>query len=99
MEADVWIDPDFSFANVSPGTYFLGAGSNTDNDSLICEVGEACGGYPVLSQLSPITVVDQDISGLEFVTRYLIRVPEPSSAVLGLVALATLASLARRRRR
>ena len=89
---------DFVFLSVPAGTYFLGSGTDSDNDSSLCEVGEGCGGYPVLSQLSPITV-EGDVSGLEFTTSFLsaLSAPEPSSAALQIAALATLVGLARRR--
>jgi serine protease len=83
---------DFSFIDVPAGTYFLTAGSDSDNDLLLCELGEACGGYPVLSQLNPITV-DDSLSGLDFNTRFSARVPEPSSSALMVAALATLGGL------
>jgi len=89
---------DFVFLSVPAGTYFLAAGADSDNDSKLCEIGEGCGGYPVLNQLGPITV-DEDVSGLDFTTTFLsaLAVPEPSSAALQTAALATLVGLARRR--
>jgi serine protease len=89
---------DFVFLSVPAGTYFLASGADSDNDSALCEVGDGCGGYPVLSQLGPISV-EGDVSGLDFTTSFLsaLFVPEPSSAALQIAALATLVGLARRR--
>jgi hypothetical protein len=42
------------------------AGSDADNDGSICDPGKACGGYPLLSQLRPMMVGDNKLSGLEF---------------------------------
>ncbi len=84
---------DFAFTDVPGGTYYLAAGSDADNDFTLCEIGEACGGYPVLNDLDPITV-DRNVGGLGFTSGFLTPLPEPSRAVLGLAALATLNGLA-----
>jgi serine protease len=56
---------DFNFQSVVAGDYYLLAGSDVDNDGMICEVGESCGAYPVRNQEVVVTV-DRDISGLDF---------------------------------
>ena len=65
----------FTFTDVPAGTYFLRAGSDPNNDSNKCQVGEACGGYPVLNELTPITI-NADVSGLNFATGYVVLPPE-----------------------
>ena len=59
---------NYQFDGVSPGTYYILAGSDVDNDLIICQLGESCGAYPVLSQISNITVTDKAISELNFVS-------------------------------
>ncbi|ARU55719.1 peptidase S8 and S53, subtilisin, kexin, sedolisin [Oleiphilus messinensis] len=61
----------YNFTNVSPGTYKIAGGSDIDNDNFVCQLGEICGGYPVFGKLSEITVTNQDISGLDFITEIL----------------------------
>jgi serine protease len=58
---------DYSFAHVVPGSYRVIGGSDIDNDVFICQLGEACGGYPIINALSDIEVSDDDITGLDFV--------------------------------
>lgn len=57
---------DYSFSKVAPGNYRIVGGSDIDNDLFICQLAEACGGYPVLNDLSVIEVLDSDIAGLDF---------------------------------
>ena len=65
----------FTFTDVPAGTYFLRAGSDPNNDGSKCQAGEACGGYTVLNELTPITV-NADVSGLNFATGYAALPPE-----------------------
>ncbi|VAW51350.1 hypothetical protein MNBD_GAMMA06-941 [hydrothermal vent metagenome] len=58
---------DYRFDNVIAGTYGIVGGSDIDNDLFICQLAEACGGYPILNTLSTIDVSDSDITGLDFV--------------------------------
>lgn len=58
---------NYSFANVAAGGYRIAGGSDIDNDLFVCQLGEACGGYPTIDALSIINVVDADISGLDFI--------------------------------
>jgi serine protease len=60
----------YDFSGVPSGNYLLYAGSDTDNDFLICGTGEACGAYPTLG--SPELVeITADRSGLDFVSGFL----------------------------
>lgn len=59
----------FAFAAVPEGSYQLLAGTDLDNDGFICDGGEACAGFPTVNLISPI-VVEQNISGLSFVTSF-----------------------------
>jgi len=47
---------NFSFNNIPSGTYIIAAGSDSNNDGYICDVGESCGGYLTLASPTPITV-------------------------------------------
>lgn len=55
----------YSFNGVAPGRYFLVAGSDMDNDSLVCDEGEACGGYPIRALFSVVSV-NGNVSGINF---------------------------------
>ena len=69
---------DFSFTNVPAGSYFILAGSDSDNDFLICDAGEACGGYPSLDQFLSVNVPG-DTSGLNFETFFRITLSGSST--------------------
>jgi serine protease len=56
----------FTFVDVPPGDYQIIAGTDADNDFIICDPGEACGAYLTLDQPSDIAVVDADSSGIDF---------------------------------
>ncbi|HTO55862.1 MAG TPA: S8 family serine peptidase [Myxococcota bacterium] len=70
----------YSFANVPQGDYLLIAGSDMDDDQLICDGGEACGSYPTLDLPAPITV-DQDRTGIDFGTAFRQSLATSSSAL------------------
>ncbi|MEM1191592.1 MAG: S8 family serine peptidase [Pseudomonadota bacterium] len=64
----------FQFPSVPAGSYLIFAGTDLDNDLLICDAGEACGAYLTIDQ--PLTVVlDQDRDDLDFPIEYLIALP------------------------
>lgn len=44
----------FDLQNLLPGSYLLLVGSDNDNDNFICDAGEACAAYPLLSAPSLI---------------------------------------------
>lgn len=58
----------FSFTGIVPGSYQIVAGTDSDNDSFICDPGEACGAYPTQGLASDIVVGNSDVSGLNFVS-------------------------------
>ena len=60
----------YSFAGVKPGDYYILAGTDSDNDGLICETGEACGGYPTVDLLQVLTVTDANRDDLDFTTGF-----------------------------
>lgn len=56
---------------VPPGKYLLVAGSDFDNDNLICQAGEACAEYPISGLRQEIEITsDQTLSGIEMTTSY-----------------------------
>jgi serine protease len=72
----------FTLDGVAAGTYFLLAGTDSDNDLLICDPGEACGAYPTVGVSTPIEVA-ADRSGLDFVTTLASPVGGASAAAGG----------------
>lgn len=56
---------------VPPGRYFLVAGTDLDNDGLICHAGEACAEYPVSGLRQEIEVMEgESIAGIRMTTSY-----------------------------
>lgn len=56
---------------VPPGNYILVAGTDLDNDALICHAGEACAEYPVAGLREEITVTaGEAIEGIRMTTSY-----------------------------
>lgn len=60
----------FQFGSVDPGSYLLVAGTDTDNNGLICESGEACAEYPVNGLPQPITIGDEVVNGITLSTSF-----------------------------
>ncbi|MBK9518575.1 MAG: S8 family serine peptidase [Anaeromyxobacter sp.] len=60
----------WSFANVPAGQYLLVAGTDSDNDDLVCDDGEACGAWPTLGVPTPVTVAAADVAGLDFLAGF-----------------------------
>ena len=61
---------NYTFFDVPAGRYQIVAGSDADNDLVICDPGEACGAWPVLDSEQPEIEVDQDIGNLDFSTSF-----------------------------
>lgn len=56
---------------VPPGNYLLVAGTDLDNDGVICHAGEACAEYPIAGLRQEITVSPgQPLTGLRMTTSY-----------------------------
>lgn len=70
----------FAFDQVEPGEYFLVAGTDIDNNGLICENGEACAEYPVNGLPEKIVIGDQPLSGVRLSTSF----RRPTIAAMGL---------------
>jgi len=56
----------YQFYSIPPGTYKIYAGTDSDNDSKICDAGEACGAYATTDQPVSITVGTTPLTGLDF---------------------------------
>ncbi|MGD8568060.1 MAG: S8 family serine peptidase [Gammaproteobacteria bacterium] len=64
---------EFSFSGIPLGQYHIRAGSDLDNDNVLCETGDACGAYPTLDIVSRHIIIDGsnlNRSGLNFTTGY-----------------------------
>ena len=59
----------YAFQNVPPGNYVVVAGSDLDDDGVICDGGEACGSYPTLDLPAPIAL-DHDVNDADFDTAF-----------------------------
>jgi serine protease len=55
----------YSISGVDSGDYYILAGSDHDNNFIICEAGESCGSYPTLGDAAVISV-GQDMTNLDF---------------------------------
>jgi len=60
----------FAFDEVDPGEYFLVAGTDMDNNGLICENGEACAEYPVNGLPEKIVIGGEPVSGVTLNTSF-----------------------------
>ena len=60
----------YNFTGIPAGDYRLLAGTDSDNDFLLCDKGEACGGYPLLEQLGIISVTNADLGNINFATGF-----------------------------
>lgn len=64
----------FEFFDVPAGAYEIVAGTDADNDDIICDNGESCGAWLTIDQ--PIRIqVESDVSGLDFPVEYLVSLP------------------------
>ncbi len=70
----------FAFDQVEPGEYFLIAGTDIDNNGLICENGEACAEYPVNGLPEKIVIGDEPLGGVRLSTSF----RRPTITALGL---------------
>ena len=65
----------YTFSDILVGTYEIFAGSDSNNNFLICEAGETCGAY--LTTDKPVQIrVDGDQSGLDFVSGYTVNLAD-----------------------
>jgi serine protease len=60
----------YTFTGIAPGTYELAAGTDMNNDLLICDEGEACAQYPLFGEATPIDATGGDRTGLNILTGF-----------------------------
>ncbi|MEQ6342998.1 MAG: S8 family serine peptidase [Gammaproteobacteria bacterium] len=60
----------YNLTGVVAGTYQVIAGSDSNNNQIICDPGEACGGYLTLEQPKLVTLTDSDLGGIDFTTGF-----------------------------
>lgn len=85
---EVVLDPSvtsaFSFPELPPGVYVVAAGTDLDDDGLICDEGEWCGVYPVTGEPVPMVLGAGDVrSGVEFVVAPDLTIPASPASVRG----------------
>ena len=67
-------------SNVAAGDYVLFTGSDSNNDDIICGIGEACGAYVSLDR--PVTLaVNANQAGLNFTAGYMTSIGASTSSV------------------
>ncbi|MEH6567834.1 MAG: S8 family peptidase [Halioglobus sp.] len=68
----------YRFNNIPPGSYEFFAGTDADNDLLICDAGEACGAYLTTDQ--PVLIeLESNLEGIAFPIEYRVAIPNISS--------------------
>ncbi|MGM0766887.1 MAG: S8 family peptidase [Pseudomonadota bacterium] len=60
----------YAFDDVPPGEYFLVAGTDMDNNGLICENGEACAEYPVNGLPEKIVIGEEPLTDVTLSTSF-----------------------------
>ncbi|MEE4376036.1 MAG: S8 family serine peptidase [Candidatus Competibacteraceae bacterium] len=69
----------YQFNEVPAGSYQIFAGTDADNDGLVCDDGEACGAYLTLDE--PVNlIVDTDRDGLDFTSGFADNLPTVNAA-------------------
>lgn len=70
FKADDGVAPQ-TLDEVLPGSYFLVAGSDLDNDGVLCQAGEACAEFPIAGLRQQIDIVaGTSITDVELTTSY-----------------------------
>lgn len=70
----------FRFDNVAPGEYRLVAGSDMDDDGVLCDAGEACGAFRTLDEPETVIVSPEtadSLTGLDFVSEFRAVISSP----------------------
>ena len=60
----------FNFDSIDPGEYQIVAGTDMDNDGIICNEGEACGIYPLSAQGGSSFSLNGNLTNIEFITSF-----------------------------
>jgi len=68
----------YAFANLAAGSYRIMAGTDADNDFVICDAGEACGAYITIEQ--PVQIdLNSNMTSLDFPIGYVVALPSTMS--------------------
>ena len=70
---------DYTFSGVGAGQYWIYAGSDSDNDDLICDPGEACGAFRTLDAPEVLNI-NGDRSNLDFISGFPVNLFNLSSS-------------------
>jgi serine protease len=60
---------DYAFTGVPAGRYIVFSGTDSNNDSFVCDSGESCGSYPTMSLIEELTV-SGNVADVDFVTGF-----------------------------
>ncbi len=60
----------FEFTGIAPGQYLIVAGTDSDNDGLVCDAGESCGAWPTLGAPTALSVGPNSVTGLDFIAGF-----------------------------
>jgi serine protease len=58
------------------GDYLLISGTDSDDDGFVCDDGEACGGFPTLDTILPVTIGGAARTGLDFLVSFDLSAPD-----------------------
>ena len=65
---------NYQFTDIAAGSYQIFAGTDADNDLIICDAGEACGAYLTTDQ--PVSIdLASDLENVEFPLEYRVIIP------------------------
>jgi len=73
----------FSFPDAPAGSYYIFAGTDIDNDGIICQFGEGCGSYPSMNEATLITIDESSTQNIDFVVDILAGFTNIQSLSLG----------------
>jgi serine protease len=80
VETDVARNYDFTTPSIASGTYIIVAGTDRDDDGILCEIEDACGFFPDLVTIA----AGQDTSDINFVVGELVSPQSTAPALSGL---------------
>lgn len=78
-ETDSSVSYAYNMPPVPPGTYYIVAGTDRDDDGFVCDIEDACGYYPDLVTIR----AGQDVPNIDFIVSNFLL--EPQSAGISLV--------------
>ena len=72
----------YRFSMEAPvGDYLLISGTDSDDDGFVCDDGEACGGFPTLDTILPVTIGGAPRTGLDFLVSFDLSAPDTQAVV------------------